>query len=164
MNHFSTSWRGSLLLFGLLCQTAQVKRHKVDSNRMQMYSYHPRRLVPFHVCLNSGWRSVACFAISHMLKHTEQVGFTTTRGPQCSLAHGRAEASHISISHTDKLAFSLPGRFPLEWMKCKRFGVGDVCYTAFQVSTGRRGGGSGGGVCVGGCCKQQQTDANSLSK
>lgn len=77
-----------------------------------------------------------------MLRHTEQVGFTTTRGPLRSRAHGRAEATHISISYTDKLAFSLPGRFPHEWMKCERFGrFADARHTAFQVPTERHGGG-----------------------
>lgn len=77
-----------------------------------------------------------------MLRHTEQVGFTTTRGPLRSRAHGRAEATHISISYTDKLPFSLPGRFPHEWMKRERFGrFADARHTAFQVPTERHGGG-----------------------
>lgn len=84
---------------------------------------------------------MAGFTISHMLKHTEQVGFTTRRGPLCSHPQSRAEAIHISISYTDKLAFSLPGRFPRERMKCKRFGgFADARHTAFQVPAETRGG------------------------
>lgn len=81
----------------------------------------------FYPCLrslNSGWGywNLAGVTISHMLKHTEQVGFTTRSGPLRSHPQSRAEAMHISISYTDKLAFSLPGRFPHERLKCKRFG------------------------------------------
>ena len=60
----------------------------------------------------------------------------------CSHPQSRAEAIHISISYTDKLAFSLPGRFPHERMKCERFGgFADARHTAFQVPTETRGGG-----------------------
>ncbi len=92
--------------------------------------------------LNSGWGycSLAGFTLSHMLKHTEQVGFTTSSGPLCSHPQSRAEATHISISYTDKLAFLLPGRFPHRRMKCESFGgFADARHTAFQVPTETRG-------------------------
>lgn len=73
------------------------------------------------LCLNSFWRTVARLIISPMLKHTEQVALTVTRGPLwCSSAQSQAPATHISILYTDKRAFSLPGKFSHERMKCKR--------------------------------------------
>jgi len=93
---------------------------------MARYSYHLQQLVllmfeksKFRLRL---W-ALAEFTVSHMLKHTDQVGFTTRRKALCSHPQNRVEAIHISISYTDKLAFPLPGRFPHEWMKCERFGV-----------------------------------------
>lgn len=72
------------------------------------------------LCLNSVWRTVACLIVP-VLKHTDQVAFTEMRGPWwCSPAQSQAPATCISISHTDKRAFSLPGKFPHERMKCKR--------------------------------------------
>lgn len=63
-------------------------------------------------------------------------GFYNKEGCLCSHPQSRAEAIHISISYTDKLAFLLPGRFPHERMKCERFGgFADACRTAFQVPT-----------------------------
>lgn len=86
-------------------------------------------------------------SVSHMLKHTEQVGFTTRRRPLCSHPQSRAVAIHISISYTDKLPFPLPGRFPHERMKCKRFdGFADARHVAFQVPTETGMGGEGTGV------------------
>lgn len=68
------------------------------------------------LCLNSVWGTVACLITSHMLKHTEQA-----RGPPwCSPAQSQVLATRISILYTDKLTFSLPGKFPHERMKCKR--------------------------------------------
>lgn len=73
------------------------------------------------LCLNLVWRTVAYLIISHMLKHTEQVAFTATRGPQwCSPAQSQTPATGISILYTDKCTLSLPGKFPHERMKCKR--------------------------------------------
>lgn len=73
------------------------------------------------LCLNSFWRTVARLIISPMLKHTEQVALAATRGPLWgSSAQSQAPATHISILYTDKWAFSLPGKFSHERMKCKR--------------------------------------------
>lgn len=88
---------------------------------------------------------MAGFTVSHMLKYTEQVGFTTRRRLVRSHPQSGAEAVRISIAYTDKLAFSLPGRFPHERMKCERFGgFADARHAAFQVPAETRGGWRGG--------------------
>ena len=116
--------------------------------RMKMYSYPRQHSVLFMSAKSkSGAEAVwQASPFSHMLQHTEQVGSTTRRGPLCSHPQSRAEATHISISYTDKLAFPLPGRFPHERLKCRRFGgFADARHAALQLPTGARGTES---VCV----------------
>lgn len=77
---------------------------------MEIYSYHPQHSVLF-MSENSKLR-LRLQEFGRRAKTHGGGGFYNEE--TASVLSSRAVATHISISYADKVAFSLPGRFPQE--------------------------------------------------